>query len=474
MAINKKIKFSIGFAATATVLFATFQNFNNASPGAKACSVAKVNELLEPATEAKKAVKLNCSMIFSSAHVITKQVIFEGKAANGAVLECKGSTIRNEGDALVIRSKVVTTNNVRTYERPEGVTIKNCKIEGGVRVYGMAKNGEGEFLRESSRQDGAHTKRAQNNAPKNIMLEKVSIKSSNRIALYVSPGVTYLTLQKSSISGTSPMAVYLDAESGYNSFLNNSINTVTEKRELFAIDGSANNIIQGNKFSSLNHGGIYVYRNCGEGGTIRHQKPQNNKIQDNIFYYNKYKGGNPSILLGSRNGNRNYCSYDQGFAWGSSVNDGDYARNNIVTGNKIYVRSVKDMIVSNHASNNVSSNYTVTAETVNSVGTPPVIVKPAPTPVSPSCQKASGSCKFDVGTYRDGQRGGVKGYYKLDNKCNYSVRVTAGYNGADSGYINARSVQVVGDRGYKYTASIADNEFVVKSSAGQEVCQINL
>lgn len=474
MTISKKTKYTLGFTATTCLLFATFQNFTTATPGAKACSVAKVNELLEPATDLKKAVKLNCSTVISSKYVISKQVIFEGSNANGAVLDCKGSTITNAGDALIVRSRVVTTNGVRVYERPEGVTIKNCKIEGGVRVYGMAKNGEGEFLRESSRQDANHTKRAQSNAPKNIMMENLRIKSDNRIAFYVSPGVTYLTLKKSYITGSAPLAVYLDAESGYNSFLNNSFDTATEKREVFAIDGSANNIIQGNKFSSLSNGGIYVYRNCGEGGTIRHQRPAGNTIADNIFYYKNYKGGNPSIYLGSRNGNRNYCSYDQGFAWGSSVNDGDYARNNIVTGNKIYVRSVSDMIVSTHASNNVYNNYTVTAATVNSVGTPTVIVKPAPAPSAPSCKAVARSCSYDMGKHRDGQRGGVKGYYKLDNKCNISIRVTASKNGADSGFINAKSVQIVGDRGYKYTARVANSEFVVTSSGGQEVCQFNL
>ncbi|MEA9357913.1 right-handed parallel beta-helix repeat-containing protein [Bacteriovorax sp. PP10] len=472
---NKKLCM-IGFAVTGGVLFTAFQNFTDVTnPGAKACSVAKVNELLEPATDTKWIVKLNCSTKLPAAQQITKQIIYEGKAASGATLDCAGSTIYKAGaDALVIRSKVVMKDNVKTWERPENVTVKNCNIQGGVRIYGMAKNGEGLDLRESSRQDANHSKRAKDNAPKNIMLHKIKIASEGRIALYISPGVTFVTLQNSSISGNSPLAVYLDAESANNSFLNNSINTVTEKRELFAIDGSANNIIQGNKFSSLSNGGIYVYRNCGEGGTIRHQTPSGNKIQDNIFYYNKYKGGNPSILLGSRNGNRKYCDLDNGFPWGSSVNDGDYARNNIVTGNKIYVRSVNDMIVSNHSSNQVNTNYTVTAATVNSVGAPPVVTKPIVTSPGNSCQAISKSCGYDMGLYRDGQRGGVKGYLKRDNKCNYSVRVTASKNGADSGFINAKSVQVVGDRGYRYTAKIANNEFVVTSSAGQEVCQINL
>lgn len=445
--------------------------------GETPCSEAKMKELSEPATAAKSSIKLNCTMYFKTPASITKQVVFAGVAASGATLDCAGGTISPASlDALLIYSKVVTVNNVKTWERPENVTIRNCKIKGGLRVHGMARNGEGEDLRESSRRDAKHTDRAQANAPKNILLDKIRIDSDERIALYVSPGVTYLTLKNSTIRGSSALAVYLDAESEHNSFLNNNIDTSTPKRELFAIDGSANNIIQGNKFSSLANGGIYIYRNCGEGGTIRHQEPRGNQIKDNIFFYKNYKGSNPSVFIGSRNGNKKYCGYDNGFQWGSSKNDNDVATNNTVTGNKIYVRSVKDMIVSSYSNNVINSNYSVTAETVNTVGQPAVAPKPVVVvaPVVNKCETISGSCKYDVGTYRDGQRGGVKGYYKRDNKCNYSVRVTASYNGADSGFVSGKSVQIIGDRNYRYTSKISNNEFIVTSSGGQEVCQVNL
>lgn len=467
MLVTKKTKYTLGFAATSCALLATFQNFR-AIPGAQSCSAAKVNEVLEGATPGKTAVKVNCSMKLNSTNVITKQVVIEGAASSGVVFNCNGATLESYGggDALLVRSKAITKNGVKSWERPENITVSNCKILGGVRVYGMAKNGEGVDLRDSSRQDANHTKRVQANAPKNIIFEKLKIASEARIAFYVSPGVTYLTLKNSAIEGSSPLAIYLDAESGYNSILNNSINTLTDKRELIAVDGSANNLIQGNKFSSLSNGGIYLYRNCGEGGTIRHQAPQKNQILDNIFYYKNYKGSNPSIYLGARNGGKKYCGDDAGFSWGSSANDGDFARNNIVTGNKIYVRGVNEMIISSHASNTVSSNYTVTPETVNN---------PVVTPPAQSCKSipVSGACSYDVGKFGDGQRGGVKGYYKLDNKCNYSVRVVASKIGSDSGYIPGKKLTIVGDRGYKYTAELTASEFVVRSSGGQQVCQIN-
>ena len=37
--------------------------------------------------------------------------------------------------------------------RPENITINTCDITGSVRVWGMAKNGEGEDFNKSSRRE---------------------------------------------------------------------------------------------------------------------------------------------------------------------------------------------------------------------------------------------------------------------------------------------------------------------------------
>ncbi len=67
-----------------------------------------------------------------------------------------------------------------------------------------------------------------------------------------------------------------------------------------AVDGSSWNTINNNRFASLRNGGIYLYRNCGEKGTIRITPPEHNTITNNSFYYKKYTGHKPAIYLGSR------------------------------------------------------------------------------------------------------------------------------------------------------------------------------
>ena len=188
-------------------------------------------------------------------------------------------------------------------------------------------------LRESSRKDAFHTSRAQSNAPTKILFDNFTITARGKIPFYIAPGSTFISLKNSEIVGNSDStAIYLDAESSNNFIINNNIHPSTT-RELIAIDASANNLIQGNYFSSLSKGGINLYRNCGEGGTIRHQSPVNNKILDNRFYYKDYAGISPGIHIASRMGFGSYCDQDAGFPWGSSVDNFDHAQYNIIAYN---------------------------------------------------------------------------------------------------------------------------------------------
>ncbi|MBI2521137.1 MAG: right-handed parallel beta-helix repeat-containing protein [Bdellovibrio sp.] len=351
------------------VVIATVQAF-----GASPCSENKMNEILALADEQNPQVKVDCHVSLPNKEtIITKKIIIQGDRASGVVFNCNGGTIRptqKTGYSIAIRS-VQDSNDESIWSRPTDVSIKNCTIEGAVRIYGMARNGEGDDLRRSSYQTG-HTARVQRNAPRNITLDNVVIIGSGTIPLYFSPGVTHSVLKNSEIKGKgSSVAVYLDAESAYNTLKDNSIHLETESREQVALDGSAYNKIMGNRFSGLNHGGIYLYRNCGEGGTVRHQAPQHNQMINNVFYYNKYDGGNPAIWLGSRNGfwrklgtlfHLSYCHDDDGFNFGSSKSNRDYARYNVVAQNQIYKLRSSKMIVNDDESNFITANQTVQSE----------------------------------------------------------------------------------------------------------------
>lgn len=242
-------------------------------------------------------------------------------------IDCKGG-VYNEGK--VTELQIVADN----------ITIRRCKINGSIRTIGLGRNGEAPDVKASSTRLG-HTERAQAAAPKNTVLYAVTITGHGRIPLYLGPGTTRLTMYDSTIKGRSDsVALYLDAESGFNIIRNNTFDIAGASREIIAVDGSANNQLLTNTIKQAPNGGIYFYRNCGEGGTVRHQPPQNNFIAGNAIN----NTGGYGIWLGSRNGGRLYCSDDAGFHFGSSKNDGDFAdsnavRDNTFTGNARTIRN---------------------------------------------------------------------------------------------------------------------------------------
>jgi hypothetical protein len=248
------------------------------------------------------------------------------------------------------------TTEIRVISDVQNIEIKNCKLKGSIRVYGLGMNGEDEEVKKSSHKEG-HTERAQAAAPSNVRISNMTIEGVNRIPVYLAPGVTRVTVENSEFIGTTDSTViYLDAESGYNTIYNNTFDvsgnfTLRQFRirEVIAVDGSAYNTISGNRFKTAVGGGVYLYRNCGEGGTVRHQAPQYNVIENNDFNLSGLHINNYGIWLGARNGNRFYCNADEGYNFGSSVNDRDFANNNIIRDNKF---SGSDRTVKNDGENN--------------------------------------------------------------------------------------------------------------------------
>lgn len=364
--MKSKTKYLIWSAVSSLPLLFLFQNFTRTPASANVCDSAKIQEILEPASEQKPTVAIRCNLTLQASDKVSKRLIIQSSKASNITIDCQnalidGGSINRGKDIIAISSSAVkdSAGNITKWDRPENVNIKNCRVVGAIRVSGMATNGEGVHLRDSSRSEN-HTARSQAAAPKNIKFSNMKITGESRIPFYVSPGVTYLTLENSEISGTSTsVAIYLDAESAHNTIRNNYIHTGTEKRELIAIDGSAFNTITGNRFSALNHGGIYLYRNCGEGGTVRHQTPSHNQIINNSFYYDKYSGSNPAIFLASRNGKRIYCSADNGYPFGSSADNRDFARYNVIVYNQFVKLSAEKMIRLDDSPNFLHENITV-------------------------------------------------------------------------------------------------------------------
>ena len=255
-------------------------------------------------------------------------VILTGSESSGRVIDLDGGWL-NEGKLTELLIK--SSPKDQGWSRPENITIRNWKILGSIRIMGLGRNGEAAAVRESSRREG-HTKRAQAAAPRRITLENLLLVANHRIPLYLAPGVTEVTVRNCTFAGWSvATAIYLCAESAGNTIDDNTFQTEV-RREVIAVDGSARNRIVGNRFEKMPFGGVYLYRNCGEGGTVRHQTPRENKIEGNIFAECP-RWGSYGLWLGSRRGWSTYCWQDDGYPFGSSADNRDFADGNTVQGN---------------------------------------------------------------------------------------------------------------------------------------------
>ncbi|WP_167858678.1 right-handed parallel beta-helix repeat-containing protein [Methylobacterium nonmethylotrophicum] len=302
-------------------------------------AVFRARLLAPPVSVEDETVSLTCSLRLSRSDRVLKRLVIEGSAASGLTLDCDGASLGEPGEpahlgayTIAIRSRPPARPG-EAWDRPSGIRIRDCTVFGHIRIWGMGENGQGPLLRDSSRSLG-HTERAQAAAPTDVTITGTTITAAGPIPLYLGPGVTRVTLQGSRLAGRSvSTALYLDAESAENRIENNEFVTETE-REAVAVDGSARNRITGNRFTLRGQGGVRLYRNCGEGGTVRHQTPSDNVITGNVF---RTSGFFPAaaIVVNSRNGWRLTCGEDAGYPFGSSLDNSDGGTGNVVTPNTV-------------------------------------------------------------------------------------------------------------------------------------------
>lgn len=358
---------------TGTILACLLTAFATAAERLPAapCLEGTVEAVLEPALDADgrvlpevaDAVEIDCDLTLLPGQVVTKRLVLKGSAASGVTIDCNGATLRGE-HWLTHFEHPRHTIDVRSVEDPDGVwrgaedvTVKGCKVHGSVRVHGVATS-LAQLRRMSYSPD--HTRTLQAAGSKNIVFENLEIEAYGTNPFYVEDGVTRVTLTGSRLRGRSKgVAIYLDAESAENVVKDNDIGVVNA-REQIAIDGSARNLIVGNRISGLDTGGIYLYRNCGEHGIIRHQGAQDNVIVDNVFYYDRYRGGTPAVWIASRQNNLP-CNFYDGWPFfddcycddddvaeapeiGSNLDHLDHAFRNVVAYNRFIAREPAELI----------------------------------------------------------------------------------------------------------------------------------
>ncbi|WP_298967004.1 right-handed parallel beta-helix repeat-containing protein [uncultured Methylobacterium sp.] len=306
-------------------------------PVAAPCGAEMRARLLAPGDE---AVALTCSLRLKPGDRVRKRLVLEGSAASGVTLDCDGAAIgrpdapvRLDAHTIAIRSRPPSRPG-EPWDRPSDIRIRDCAIHGHVRIWGMGVNGQGPLLRASSTGPG-HTERAQAAAPTRVTITGTTITAAGPIPLYLGPGVTGVSLTQSRLAGRSDAtALYLDAESADNRIADNDIETSTA-REAVAVDGSARNRITGNRFVLNGQGGVRLYRNCGEGGTVRHQTPSDNVVTGNVFRGGGGLFGAAPIVVNSRGGWGLNCWQDAGYPFGSSLDNDDGGTGNVVEPNAV-------------------------------------------------------------------------------------------------------------------------------------------
>jgi parallel beta-helix repeat protein len=244
------------------------------------------------------------------------------------------------------------------------VTIENGTVEGEIRCRAESYRD----VVERWNKTGEWTRAIREASPSYVTLRDLKVLGGEDVhQVYLGPGTTYVDIRKVRFVGRSAgPSLYMSMESGHHRVTNCVFNSRTgSKREVIAIDGSADNVIRNNLFRNCKWGGIYIYRNSGEHGTIRHQEPRRNLITRNRFDLRDMAlvrlGLDLDIpwgvKIGSRQGSRiRHNDLDAGHPWGSSASDLDFARENVVIRNQFKGDRWRRWVLDNDIDNEVANN----------------------------------------------------------------------------------------------------------------------
>ena len=286
-------------------------------------------------------------LCFTMIHSAQAEDLSIGPKQSETVIDCKKNKLYSKG---FDRISILSVRKGSKWIRPENIVIRNCDIRGTVQIWGIGPHNTPaglDLLRKASLRPD-FTINARRSAPTGIRFVNCRFHLTRATGIYVGVGVTFLTVRNSKFlyypnsvkkDSYNPV-IYLDHESGMNSFIKNEFQiednrkdgTSTRRREIIAIDGSSDNLITGNQFIGLQWGGIFLYRNCGERGVVRHTLPVNNKIMNNIFHV--VDSDRPAIVFGSR-AVHEYCELDKEGIFGSSLSNESYVINNYAYNNSI-------------------------------------------------------------------------------------------------------------------------------------------
>lgn len=213
--------------------------------------------------------------------------------------------------------------------------VRSCVIHGSLRVQGNYSSTN--YIDSEWSRSGQYVEEIRAQAPMWIEIRDVTVVGHGMLPIYVATGVTGVLFKNVQVVGESnAAAIYLESESGYNRFIDVVVDVdVPDGYPAVAIDGSDHNRFIG---LIVKDGGVYFYRNCGEGGVTRVTTPSSNFIGGSWIIDDVVP-----IWFGSRLGDRSYCHLDNGGTIGSSLSDLSFARFNLVVDTMIEPKVVLEM-----------------------------------------------------------------------------------------------------------------------------------
>jgi parallel beta-helix repeat protein len=192
------------------------------------------------------------------------------------------------------------------------VTVRNCRVRGFLNGIKVTRDG---FRTLAAGAEYVH-------GTSEVAIEDDDVRDTRGVGIFVDGYVSGVTIARTHVEGAGSSGIYLDGGSRGNAVLDNEIvgNGFRENgpggqqftlggttywfwgvgREGLSLDGSSDNLVEGNRFEGNSAGGLFVYKNCGEfpdsGRYFERRTPsERNQVVDNDFV-----GGRNGVWIGSR------------------------------------------------------------------------------------------------------------------------------------------------------------------------------
>ncbi len=226
------------------------------------------------------------------------------------VLDCAGATLDGE-------YRTRTTLLIGPDQPVENVELRNCVVTGGRRngiTIGRTQTYAAAALQRGSREpDPAAYARK-------VTLRQVTVRRSGGVGIYVLAYSRDTAILDSTIEENSNAGIYLSHHTSGTRIADSRLigngkgetsgipDALRGFREAIAVDSAAGNVIENNRLIGNQAGGIFLYRNCGEGSMDPARVRERPASARNIIRGNTIERGRTGIWVASRQDARIACT----------------------------------------------------------------------------------------------------------------------------------------------------------------------